>query len=575
MQTITWFHKLLAALWICGLIGLGLGISTSNAGTDRFIRSEVGLLRKPMTTASKWLINKQIKKVMGNVDTQAAGMPVQDFPQLILQGLKYVWEKAWQQAILKIALKLLSAVFKIIEQFINKLLDMITSIGNISAVLSPFTGAIMNGVSEAFAQSRACAEYWTRRELQGILPDINTGADDKECKWLVEKEDSAKNSSLSIPDQLERKELKVAVGVAGGRIDSIKAASYAKEFANAQVENQSISKNVKLGCASGDALWASFTEAADCPSLAFNEIADNGKKESETTRITNQISDFASGSKIKATEAFQSTGGGDNTIMAIPKSTIKTLNDKKGKTPLLTVFSPKDLMIADENKKVVEENALSFIILPKINIAEENLRLAGLQSTKTPQPSGGVDQAFQNITEEFSKMLTDVLTKIFENTLSKIVDFIVDKAISAVAPFLKTFGLDLIFTDTLNSLRDGIKGSLGGGRENTSDGTRVRDVDGEANRSAAAELQCPEKVYWLDYKEYSIAKSRTDCKVVDMRFDPEWCKEYNDYTTFADIVSQVRGQIATDIGVSFDAQNAIQATCSNIGRKFEYKQNNI
>jgi len=562
IQTITWFHKLLAAIWICGLIGLGLGISTSTAGTDRHIRSEVGLLRKPMTTASKWLINKQIKGMFG-IETQAAGMVVNDPLNLILQNLKFVWEKAWQQAILSFALKLLSAVFKIVEQFVNKLLDMITSIGNIGAILSPFISAVTRSARTGFTKVKVCAEYWARRELQGILPDVDTGADDRKCLWLNEKISQAEIDS-SDADTIAKIESKFDVMASSGDITEIEREDLFQTIG--QIEKNKIEKGAKGECDGDgmDALGKTLFLNSGSACLDFSKIEKKQKVDEKVSQKRAEADLIGGQAKQAVQDQIISGGSGNDNLAILPQSGIDTLSKKEGKQKPKTW--PKEFCNRIDPKS---PELYCPISLDKINSTEENLRLAGLRSTQTPQPSGGVQGAFQNITEEFSKMLTDMLTKLFENTILGIFDFIADKILSGINAFLGKdsifggLGLDTLASETIGGLRDGIKNSIGGGRDNNSTGTRID------SGSSIPTLDCPNRIYWeSDGREFAYAKEKPECTTVGMRFQDnafesgQWCKTWNNAENFSQLISNV-SRLSNP--ADSNGQDLIERTCRQRG----------
>ncbi len=573
VSPITFFHRILACFWVFGMVFLSFGIINAQTATDRQNRSEVGLMTKPLEAASRWLINKQIKAAFGDIEAQA--IIVDDVINNALQAAKYIWEKAWQTAILQAALKLISAIFKIISDFVNKLMDMISSIGNLNAVLAPFASSIVGVARSAYSKVVACANYWARRELQEVLPNIDTGGKARECPWLDEEPKSTETLQLGFTtaDTADKIDQVLNTGIANiaanrNTIPTAKVEAFIQAGADAKA-TFSFSKTTNIaGCTTGN--WL-FDQISGVACLAEYEKARDKqfKKDQEADTFINEITDTQN--KIEGAIAgephLNGNLNGDN-LAIVGKSEIKELEEgSKNKTKVATLpdwWNPKSLK---------GQKDLSIIAFPKVNWLDKYLDVIALQSTQKPQPAGGIDEMFSSLTEQFTKMLNDLITNLVESVIFKIVDFIADNLLKAINSFLGPdsilggLGLDSVAGNLVNTMRDGIKDSVSNiGKTISSAAKSISDPlasSGKYTSEVVANFNCDDYVYWKGEANYDLAKQKNCPKIVDSRFDNSWCKTYTDKAEY--------DRIHTAIGYD-EAITYIQKTCKQRGLgAFEYK----
>lgn len=571
ISPITFFHRILACFWVFGIVFLSFGIINAQTATDRQNRSEVGLMTKPLEAASRWLINKQIKAAFGDIEAQAV-LPVDNIIGNIISGAQFIWEKAWQTAILQAALKLISAIFKIISDFVNKLMDMISSIGNLNAVLAPFASSIVGVARSAYSKVVACANYWARRELQEVLPNIDTGGKTRECPWLNEEPKSTDELKLGFTnaDTADKIDQVLNTGIANiaanrDTTPTARVESFIQDGAEAQT-TLSFSKTKSIGgCATGN--WL-FDQISGVACLAEYEKARDKqfKKDQEADKIKNEITDTQNKIEVGISREPNLNGNlnGDN-LAIVDKSEIKKLEDgSKNKTKVATLpewWNPKSLK---------GQKDLSIIALPKVNWLDKQLDVIALQSTQKPQPAGGVDEMFSNLTEQFTKMLNDLITNLVESVIFKIVDFIADSLLKAINSFLGPdsilggLGLDSVAGDLVNTMQNGLKDSISNVISGV--GKSIGDPLSNSqkyNSETVANFNCDDYVYWKGEANYDLAKQKNCPKIVDSRFDNSWCKTYTDKAEY--------DRIHTAIGYD-EAITYIQKTCKQreLGA-FEYK----
>ena len=570
VSPITLFHRIIACFWVFGMVFLSFGIVNAQTATDRQNRSEVGLMTKPLEAASRWLINKQIKAAFGDIEAQAQ-LPVNNIVGNIIASAQFIWEKAWQQAILQAALKLISAIFKIISDFVTKLKDMISSIGNLNAVLAPFASSIVGVARSAYSKVVACADYWARRELQEILPAIDTGGKARECPWLNEEPKSTEELKLGFTnaDTTEKIDQVLNTGIANiaanrNTIPTAIVNSFVQDGAEAKTA-LSFSKTTSFGkCTTGNWLFDQISGAA-CFEKYNETIQKQLKTDQEANTIINEINDTQN--KIEGAVAGNNDLNGLNgdNLAIVDKGEIKKLEESsKNKTKVATLpewWNPKSLK---------GQKDLSIIALPKVNWLDKQLDVIALQSTQKPQPAGGVDELFSNLTEQFTKMLNDLITSLVESVIFKIVDFIADNLLKAINSFLGPdsilggLGLDSVAGNLVNTMRNGIKDSVSG--VVASAGKSISDPLATGRKYSAdtvANFNCDDYVYWKFEANYDLARQKGCPKLVAYKFDDSWCKTYTDRAEY--------DRIHTTIGYD-EAIPYIQQTCRQRSlAAFEYK----
>jgi hypothetical protein len=578
---ITLFHRILACFWVFGMVFLSFGIVNAQTATDRQNRSEVGLMTKPLEVASRWLINKQIKAAFGDIEAQA--IIVDDVINNALQAAKYIWEKAWQTAILQAALKLISAIFKIISDFVNKLMDMISSIGNLNAVLAPFASSIVGVARNAYSKVVACADYWARKELQETLPAIDTGVKARECPWLNEEPKSIDELTLGFTnaDTTDKIGQVLNTGTANIAANRNIPKPEVEGFIQAGAEADtalSFSKTTSLGgCTTGNWLFDQISGAA-CYAKYNETIQEQFKKDQVADNIRNRITDNQNKveSAVAGEPLLNGTTNTSSSLTLVPNKALdKILTDTKNKQQLPQVpsfFNPKDI-----DGKV----NYHIMAIDKVNWVEENLKVLNNQSLQKPQPAGGVDEMFSNLTEQFTKMLNDLIANLIESVIFKIVDFIADTLLKAINSFLGPdsilggLGLDSVAGDLVNTMRNGIKDSVSGAANSISDPLAG---SGKATSEAVASFKCDGKIYWKNSSGYELAKL-ANCQYTDTNFDNANCKQYTSKDEYDALIKSFTQSVLVfangkevDVSSRENMQGLIERTCSerNLPR-FELK----
>ena len=564
---ITLFHKILACFWLFGMVFLSFGVVTAQTATDRQNHSEVGLMLKPLTAASKWLIRKQVKAFFGDIEAQAV-ITTNDIVGNILMQVQYAWEKAWQTAILQAALKLISAIFKIISDFVNKLMDMIGNIGNLNAVLAPFASSIVGVARSAYSKVVACADYWARRELQEVLPAIDTGAKGRECPWLNEEEkplneltselnqSSSQSSSissteprigstsLSTTEKINRTINKAAsIYAAKPDIPTVKIENFINAAADARVKLSSSNTPLREFCLSNDPLFNGFAGVA-CGAPNEDERFGRVKKDREVADIRNNFEDTKS--KVQtavAGEPLLSVNNQKTTPVILPsKAYDEMVKNTKNMQKLPTLPRAFD--------SVKDGITYKIAAIPNPDWLDRQLDVLTAQSTQDPKPAGGVDEMFSGLTEQFSKMLNDLITNVLESVIFKIVDFISDNLLKAINFFLGPdsilggLGLDSVAGDLVNTMRDGIKDSVSSVGQSISDPLAK---DRENNLNAVAAFRCDGKLYWTDTSGYLLAK-QSNCEIIETKFNESWCKEYNSRDDYDLLLQGILPTVSGSVG---------------------------
>lgn len=593
---ITLFHRILACFWVFGMVFLSFGIVNAQTATDRQNRSEVGLMTKPLEAASRWLINKQIKAVFGDIEAQAQ-LQTNDIINNAIQAAKYIWEKAWQTAILQAALKLISAIFKIISDFVNKLMDMISSIGNLNAVLAPFASTIVGVARNAYSKVVACADYWARRELQEVLPAIDTGAKTRECPWLNEEPKSTeelKNNITKTDSDDEFDKILTELKAKGGNgIPDIELNAIIEEASNAKIEAKNAQNQVN-DCDPED-------PKLNDPLLTRLIIGFENHCEFDKRQRLSQMKQQEVNKNIESKNNIQNTaekavdaepgfrGENGNTLAILPLDEINKLNksDKNDKLKKLPDWFNLKSPVKDIEKDLGKKD-LGFVVVPYIEPISKKIDIAAIQGGNNPQPAGGVDEMFSNLTEQFTKMLNDLISNLIESVIFKIVDFIADSLLKAINSFLGPdsilggLGLDSVAGNLVNTMRDGIKDSVSNiGSKVNSAARSISDPlakDRQTNSDAAANFNCDGKIYWKNSRNYDTAKL-ANCQYTDSNFTNSWCKEYNGREEYNALIKSLMasvsvymdGKLVEDVPIA-NMQGLIERTCSERSLpKFEFK----
>ena len=542
VKTITWFHRLLAMVWICGLIGLGLGIATSSASTDRYIRSEVGLLRKPMTEATRWVLDKQIKSIFGGLDTNAQ-FAVHD-------GIRFVWEIAWQQLVLKALVSLVSALFKIIQQYLNKLLDMITSIGNVGAILTPLTSTVVSAINTAFARTEACAQY-KAKQLAGSITGQST-TDSDECTWLSENDTN--ETALSIDEQIARKKGKIAVVAASGSVPQAKIDSLVKDIVKVQKEEQSVSESVKNDCvaSSGDALLDALVPPVEgnCAALDYYQMYEELMMNEEESSTRTEISNTVSTAQKKQKDTLEKAGVGNGKLLAMISK-----GDLTGNEDLKMSFSKLPI----EYKPKSDSDTLSFITLDALNTTAESFAIAR-DAANQSNTGGSAGDGWDSISDTFSKLLEEMLDNLIKNGILALFKIITDKVMGAINSFLGD-----------NSIIGSLGGDIIGGavqstfaelsKSITGIDKKIEDTDGKQKKGEVAEVDCS-KSYWVGDDNYGRAISKEGCTVVSIPFQTTWCATLNP-TQYQGVIDTVNS--ATSMNNPNNVINLIKNSCVKRG----------